>query len=669
MKMILLNSRLLQSSAIAFLASAIAGATAANAATPNVTPSAVNGFNLLAPFLGLNSTAYGPQTLTDNLTQTIAVNNGATLAQQQLAISDNNILYATSNTVVGISGKFGIAANLAGGLPNQPAPSGGSIPGVQPVGGLGATLGAVYGQGVDAYAGGDTSVLPKTVGLLSSAAYFDLVDAVAAKNYFANGSDSAGTATAVAPPGFALPAYNGLPNTTNSVYNTAYGVSNTTPGQNPMGNSRPFQVSGLINAIDPSALPGLASSPAFPSGHTSFSYTESMLIGMMVPQLYQSMMVRASEYGDSRIVLGAHYALDVIGGRALAEHDLAEALANPLYQNNAAYTGTPIALQATFAPAATELNSYLAASCGATVANCAASQANPYAPSTANAATYAARLTYGLPTHSYAAAPHEQAPAGGPDASILLATLYGGSTAAALAIAPNGGIDGQLATSTINQIVVNTEGQALAAFYGTPLSYWSRVNLYAAAGYFQGVTGTLNTTDGDHVTTDVTVAVGGAIDVTGQFKVDGNFTVDAGGALGVTLGDVFSQVVVGGSAALEGALDVTLANGFSLASGDTFDIVGTGEGLTNGLTSFMLDGELCDALGGQRYKCYAGAYNDFLTLVTEPGALVPGGAAPQDLIVDVTVKAVPEPSTWALMLAGFVGLGFAGYRRATRSLV
>ena len=26
--------------------------------------------------------------------------------------------------------------------------------------------------------------------------------------------------------------------------------------------------------------------------------------------------------------------------------------------------------------------------------------------------------------------------------------------------------------------------------------------------------------------------------------------------------------------------------------------------------------------------------------------------------------AVPEPSTWAMMLVGFAGLGFAGYRRA-----
>ena len=367
MRMSLRKSRFLQSAAIL-----VATASAAHAGGPNVTPSVVNGFNLLAPFLSLNTGAYGPQTLTANLAQTIAVKNGATLTQQELAISDNNILYSTSNAVIGISGKFGIAANLAGGLPDQPAPPGGSISGSQPIGGLGATLGGIYDTGVNACANGNTTVLPQTIGMLSSAAYFDLVDAVAAKNYFANGTDSAGTAAAVTPPGFSLPTYNGLPNTTTSVYDTAHGVSNNDPGQNPMGNSRPFQVSSKINAIDPSALPTLVDSPAFPSGHTSFAYTKSMLIGMMVPQLYQSMLTRASEYGNSRIVLGVHYALDVIGGRSLAGYDLAQALANPAYQNNPNVTGTPVALQATFAPAASQLNSFLAANCGNTVASCAA---------------------------------------------------------------------------------------------------------------------------------------------------------------------------------------------------------------------------------------------------------------------------------------------------------
>ena len=31
---------------------------------------------------------------------------------------------------------------------------------------------------------------------------------------------------------------------------------------------------------------------------------------------------------------------------------------------------------------------------------------------------------------------------------------------------------------------------------------------------------------------------------------------------------------------------------------------------------------------------------------------------------EITIAAVPEPSTWALMLLGFAGLGFVGYRRS-----
>ena len=34
---------------------------------------------------------------------------------------------------------------------------------------------------------------------------------------------------------------------------------------------------------------------------------------------------------------------------------------------------------------------------------------------------------------------------------------------------------------------------------------------------------------------------------------------------------------------------------------------------------------------------------------------------------NVSTLAVPEPSTWAMMLAGFGGLGFIGYRRALRT--
>jgi subtilase-type serine protease len=705
------KSRLLQSISVLAVAS-IASAGGVHAQTANTTVSNVNVLNLLSPFLGLNSTSVGQTTLQDNLNQAIAINNGATLPLQELAYSDKNLLGSASNTVTGLSGSFGVGANLAGGLPDQTPPdTTGFAPGFvghQPVGGYGATLGAIYDQGVNANAAGNHSVLPNTVNLLASAYNFTSSDLGAAKFYFANGTIN-GTTTAVAPNGYTLPTFNGLPNTTNNVYDTAYGVKNTDKGQNIYGSSRPIQVrpptgpAPQINAFDPTAISGLTTNPSFPSGHTTYAYTDSILLGMLTPELYQSSLSRGSQFANSRIVLGVHYPLDIIASRSLASYDVAQAFTNPLYINNAATTGplsgsagTAINLPSLFTSAAPELSSYLSAGCGASVASCAASQSNPYAPSAANAATYANNLTYGLPTLSFKQAPQQAAPAGGPDASILLATIYGGSsaTAQALANAANGGTNGSgllgsLSTGTIKQIIVNTETNALAAFYGMSLSYWSRINLYAAAGYFQGVTGTLTLASTDTVKTDVTIDAGGKLggtgtiagnvtsaggglkpgDAPGVLTITGNLTDSQPSALdillgGTTPGTEYSQLIVDGKASLLGSLDLSLVDGFSLASGQTFDVVGTGDGLTNGLTALSLDGAACWASGGG-FECNGGSVFDHFALSVVPGALV--GGNPEDLVVSVTTTLVPEPSTWAMMLAGFAGLGFLTYRASRKT--
>ena len=39
------------------------------------------------------------------------------------------------------------------------------------------------------------------------------------------------------------------------------------------------------------------------------------------------------------------------------------------------------------------------------------------------------------------------------------------------------------------------------------------------------------------------------------------------------------------------------------------------------------------------------------------------------LLREIDASAVPEPSTWAMMLLGFAGLGFFGYRRTVKARI
>jgi len=606
-------------------------------APTTISLSSDNVLNLLAPFLTLNSTTVGQTTLSTNLSQAIATNNGASLTAEQLSESDENLLGSVTNTLRTApaggttSTNFGIAANLGGGLPNQAAPAGGSIIPSQPVGGLGAVLGAAYVTGVST-SNTTTGPLNNVVTLLNNAyTNFTSVNLGVAKNYFANGAASNNTTTYVSSPavaptgGPALPTGpNGLPNTTNSVYDLAYGVTNTGSGQDVFGSSRPAQVTpSQINSFDPTSLSGLTTNPSFPSGHTTYAYTDGILLAMLVPQEYQSMLYRASAYANSRIVLGVHYPLDIIGSRALASYDLAQAFTNSAYINNAATTGTAINLPANFTAAAPQITSYLnaaatTANCGTgTIATCANSSANtandPYAVSSAAAATYTSNLTYGLPTLTFAQAPREAAPTGGPDASILLEPIYGGSTSAAVAISQSGttlggtqavGTNGSLSTATINQIIVNTETNALAAFYGTSLSYWARIDLASAAGYFGNVIGTLTMASTDQVTTPVTIASTGVLYANGTITMPA--TVNSGGTLAGN-GSVNNVTVnaggtlAPGAAASPGTLTVNGTATFAAGSSYNVRVTPTMNDLTNITGTATLSGSVNVAPGTAFY--------------------------------------------------------------------
>ena len=133
------------------------------------------------------------------------------------------------------------------------------------------------------------------------------------------------------------------------VFGGAYSLQAGSPGADAFGNSRPFQTepnTSRIAGLDYFNVPAdnvvynrgpvmnLVDSPSFPSGHTTYGYMGSLVLAVVFPERFQQMITRAAEYGNDRILMGAHYAMDVIAGRTMAMYDLAHLLAN-----NSSYVG------------------------------------------------------------------------------------------------------------------------------------------------------------------------------------------------------------------------------------------------------------------------------------------------------------------------------------------
>lgn len=155
-------------------------------------------------------------------------------------------------------------------------------------------------------------------------------------------------------------------------------------------NPRPFELApdriqyyfgdGVSGAADPYAEVGGTSS--YPSGHTSGSYLNGILLADMLPELAPQILARASEVGHSRIVLGVHYPLDVMGGRIMGQVAAAQRLNDPAFAR-------------LVDEAEAELRAELERSVGVPLGDYIATDA-PYRRSDAAREEFRARMTYGF---------------------------------------------------------------------------------------------------------------------------------------------------------------------------------------------------------------------------------------------------------------------------------
>jgi PAP2 superfamily len=266
-------------------------------------------------------------------------------------------------------------------------------------------------------------------------------------------------------------------------FGKAYGRPAGTPGADKYGDSRPFQTEPTLTRIvgldyfnSPSdnyvynrgPMMDLTDSPSYPSGHTTYGYTGALVLAILVPERYRQMITRGAEYGNDRIIFGAHYAMDVLGGRTLALYDLAHLLANDPAYLGRAFAGIPVIndFREAMKTARTEMTKALQASCGNAVAICAREDTGRFSNPASNESFYTSTQTYNLPVvYPKNAGVLEDVSRLAPEAGYLLTSAF-----------PS------LSLDQADKILTETEGPG-GGFLdnGSSFGVYSRINLYAAA--------------------------------------------------------------------------------------------------------------------------------------------------------------------------------------------
>jgi membrane-associated phospholipid phosphatase len=74
----------------------------------------------------------------------------------------------------------------------------------------------------------------------------------------------------------------------------------------------------------------LRTNGSYPSGHTAFGWATALVIAEMWPELQDTILRRGFQFGENRIITGAHYQSDVNAGYLCAAASIARAHNNPL---------------------------------------------------------------------------------------------------------------------------------------------------------------------------------------------------------------------------------------------------------------------------------------------------------------------------------------------------
>jgi PAP2 superfamily len=328
-----------------------------------------------------------------------------------------------------------------------------------------------------------TSVSQKVADVIAYANATTAANSNAGKYFFANATTDGKTPVSAA----ALEILKDIDGSCD-IFGRSYGRPAGSPDADTYGDSRPFQTEPTTlrfmgpdyfnvpadnTVYNRGPIADLTNSPSYPSGHTTYGYTGALVLALLVPERYQEMIARAAEYGNDRILMGAHYAMDVMGGRTLALYDLAHLLANDPGYTGQTLKGAPAIgdFRAAILAARADMAATLESACGNTIATCAREDTGRFSDPAADRAFYASTQTYSLPVvHPKEAGSVEEVSKLAPEAGYLLTVAF-----------PS------LTLEQADQILTETEGPG-GGFLddGSSFGIYSRLDLYAAAGRLAG---------------------------------------------------------------------------------------------------------------------------------------------------------------------------------------